>query len=84
MDLGGKKVLLVGLGILGGGVATANFLMREGALLTITDLKKEKEIRAKIKSNKIKREKLRREAVIFIVAVIGVILVANWVKPLLN
>lgn len=45
---------------------------------------REKEIRAKIKSNKVKRERLRREAVIFIVAVIGVILVANWVKPLLN
>jgi len=34
-----KKVLLVGLGTLGGGLAMANFLIREGAKLTITDLK---------------------------------------------
>jgi len=37
-----KKVLLVGLGILGGGVATAKWLIKNGANLTITDLKDEK------------------------------------------
>ncbi len=39
MDLKGKKVLLMGLGILGGGVATARFLAERGALLTVTDMK---------------------------------------------
>ena len=34
-----KKVLLMGLGILGGGVATARFLVEQGAILTVTDLK---------------------------------------------
>lgn len=40
-----KKVLLVGLGILGGGVATARFLLKQGAKLMITD-KRDKEILA--------------------------------------
>jgi len=39
MDLKDKKVLLVGLGILGGGVATAKWLYEQGAVLTVTDLK---------------------------------------------
>ncbi|PCI19529.1 UDP-N-acetylmuramoyl-L-alanine--D-glutamate ligase [Candidatus Wolfebacteria bacterium] len=52
MDLEGKKVLLVGLGILGGGTATANFLMKEGATLTITDLKKENEVSSSLKKLK--------------------------------
>lgn len=39
MDLKNKKVLLMGLGILGGGVATAKWLLGQGAVLTITDLK---------------------------------------------
>ncbi|HVZ11371.1 MAG TPA: UDP-N-acetylmuramoyl-L-alanine--D-glutamate ligase [Candidatus Paceibacterota bacterium] len=34
-----KKVLLFGLGILGGGVAAANWLVRRGAQVTVTDLK---------------------------------------------
>jgi len=34
-----KKVLLVGLGILGGGVSIANWLVKAGAKLTITDSK---------------------------------------------
>jgi len=37
--LKGKKVLLMGLGILGGGVASARWLLGQGALLTITDMK---------------------------------------------
>jgi len=44
MILKGKKVLLVGLGILGGGVATANFLLKQGARLIITDLRLKKEL----------------------------------------
>lgn len=34
-----KKVLLIGLGILGGGVTTANWLVKQGAKLAITDSK---------------------------------------------
>lgn len=34
-----KKVLLIGLGILGGGVSIANWLLKQGALLSITDSK---------------------------------------------
>jgi len=37
--LGGKKVLLMGLGILGGGAASARWLLEQGAILTITDMK---------------------------------------------
>lgn len=37
-----KKVLLVGLGILGGGVATAKFLLKNGATLSITDKRQSK------------------------------------------
>ncbi len=39
MELKNKKVLLVGLGTLGGGAATAKFLVDNGAILTVTDLK---------------------------------------------
>lgn len=39
MNLKDKKVLLMGLGILGGGVATARFLVDRGARLTVTDMK---------------------------------------------
>lgn len=41
MNLKGKKVLQMGLGILGGGAATARWLVSKGTLLTITDLKNE-------------------------------------------
>lgn len=49
-----KRVLLVGLGILGGGVATAKWLVKNGAKLTITDLKDEKYLSSSIK--KLERE----------------------------
>jgi UDP-N-acetylmuramoylalanine--D-glutamate ligase len=39
MDLKNKKVLQMGLGILGGGVATARFLVEQGTILTVTDMK---------------------------------------------
>lgn len=39
MNLRNKKVLMMGLGILGGGVATAEWLLEQGVDLTITDLK---------------------------------------------
>ncbi|MDD5760578.1 MAG: UDP-N-acetylmuramoyl-L-alanine--D-glutamate ligase [Candidatus Pacebacteria bacterium] len=40
-----KKVLVVGLGSLGGGVATCRWLIKHGAKLTITDLRNEKELK---------------------------------------
>ena len=43
-----KKVLLVGLGSLGGGLAMAKFLLKEGARLTITDLKTAHELKESI------------------------------------
>ncbi len=52
-----KKVLLVGLGILGGGLATADFLLKEGANLTITDKKNRKELRPVLK--KLKKRKIK-------------------------
>src|SRR3989338_4072502 len=39
-----KHVLLFGLGLLGGGVATANWLLKQGAHLTITDVKTKREL----------------------------------------
>ena len=54
-----KKILLVGLGVLGGGAATANFLLREGARLTITDLKSKNDLAKSLKKIKdIKKVKL--------------------------
>lgn len=49
MNLKGKKVLQMGLGILGGGVATARFLIAEGALVTITDLKSAEYLESSLK-----------------------------------
>ncbi len=40
-NLQNKKVLLMGLGVLGGGVATARFLALGGAEVTVTDFKTE-------------------------------------------
>jgi UDP-N-acetylmuramoylalanine--D-glutamate ligase len=40
----GMKVLVFGLGILGGGVAAANWLIRHKAKVTVTDLKPEAEL----------------------------------------
>lgn len=42
MNLKSKKVLLVGLGILGGGVSMAKWLLKQDVKLTITDLKERK------------------------------------------
>ncbi|MEK7566973.1 MAG: Mur ligase family protein [Patescibacteria group bacterium] len=39
LGFGGKKILLVGLGLQGGGEGVARFLLQAGAKLTITDLK---------------------------------------------
>ncbi len=39
MDLEGKRVLVWGLGVHGGGVGVAKWLVRQGARVTVTDLK---------------------------------------------
>src|SRR3989344_7267519 len=36
-----KRVLVFGLGLLGGGVATTNWLIKHGAHVTVTDMKSE-------------------------------------------
>jgi len=47
-----KKITLLGLGVLGRGVGDAEFLAKNGAILTITDLKTEKELNLSIKKLK--------------------------------
>lgn len=43
-DLAGRKVTVMGLGRHGGGVAAARWLAEQGALVTITDLRDEREL----------------------------------------
>ncbi|MBI5878958.1 MAG: UDP-N-acetylmuramoyl-L-alanine--D-glutamate ligase [Chloroflexi bacterium] len=45
MDLAGKRALVMGLGMHGGGVGVARFLARYGARVTVTDLKSEADLR---------------------------------------
>lgn len=47
-----KKVLIFGLGILGGGVATANWLLKQGAKITITDLKNKQQLKESLRKIK--------------------------------
>jgi UDP-N-acetylmuramoylalanine--D-glutamate ligase len=42
MDYSGMKVLIMGLGLNGGGLESARYLLRHGAELTVTDLRDEK------------------------------------------
>lgn len=51
-----KRVLLFGLGLLGGGVATANWFIKQGAKVTITDLKSKEELAPSLKALKGKFE----------------------------
>ncbi len=44
-----KKVLVMGLGILGGGLATAKWLVQQSALVRVTDLRSRSELAASIK-----------------------------------
>jgi len=44
-----KNVLVVGLGVLGGGVSTVKWLVRQGAKTTITDLQTKKQLQQSIK-----------------------------------
>lgn len=45
----GKKITMMGLGLLGRGVAVADFLASHGAELIVTDLKSEKELKSSLK-----------------------------------
>lgn len=48
-DYQGKKVLIMGLGLLGRGLADAEFFHQIGALVTVTDLKTKKELAKSLK-----------------------------------
>lgn len=48
-QLKNKRVLVFGLGLLGGGVATTNWLLDRGARVTVTDLKNEKQLASSVK-----------------------------------
>jgi UDP-N-acetylmuramoylalanine--D-glutamate ligase len=48
MDYSGFKVLVMGLGLHGGGLQSARFLLGKGADLTVTDLRDEKTLRPSI------------------------------------
>lgn len=56
-DLKGKKVLIFGLGLLGGGLSAAEFFAKHGSIITVTDLKSEKELAPSI--NKLKKFKIK-------------------------
>lgn len=45
-----QKVLVMGLGLLGGGIATTKWFVKHGAKVTVTDLKTKKELAVSIKS----------------------------------
>lgn len=44
MDLHGKQVLVWGLGVHGGGIGVARWLVKQGARVTVTDLKRAEEL----------------------------------------
>lgn len=52
MDIKNKKVLVFGFGILGGGLATTNWLLKHGAKVTVTDLKTKAELAPTLKKIK--------------------------------
>ncbi len=47
-DFKNKKVLVFGLGLLGGGVATTNWLLKQGAKVTVTDLKTQEQLQSSL------------------------------------
>jgi len=49
MDYSGLKALVMGLGLHGGGLASARFLLKRGAAVTVTDLRDEKTLQPSIK-----------------------------------
>ena len=56
MNFKNKNILVFGLGILGGGVSVVNWLLTQGAKITITDLKTKVQLKDSI--FKIKRKVL--------------------------
>lgn len=44
IDLRGKRVLVMGLGVHGGGLGVTRFLVEQGALVTVTDLRDEEQL----------------------------------------
>ena len=44
MDFKGKKILIMGLGLLGGGAACVKWFVKHGARVTVTDLKSKKQL----------------------------------------
>jgi UDP-N-acetylmuramoylalanine--D-glutamate ligase len=57
MDYSGKKVVVMGLGLNGGGLESARFLLNRGADVTVTDLRDEKTLLPSIEQ--LGREKVR-------------------------
>jgi UDP-N-acetylmuramoylalanine--D-glutamate ligase len=49
-DLKGMRVTVMGLGLHGGGLSTARFLAREGAIVTVTDMKDAEALAASVES----------------------------------
>lgn len=47
-DLAGKRVTVMGLGVLGGGAGVAAYLARHGALVTVTDMRDEQSLAASV------------------------------------
>ena len=50
MNLKGQRVTVMGLGLFGGGMGAVRFLVREGAVVTVTDLRPEKDLRASVRA----------------------------------
>ncbi len=48
MDLAGKRVLVMGLGVHGGGLGVAAWLVKQGARVTVTDLKNAEQLAASL------------------------------------
>ena len=48
----GKRITVMGLGLHGGGVGVAKFLVKAGARVTVTDLKTKKELAPSLKKLK--------------------------------
>src|SRR5574341_2040375 len=50
MDLKDKRVLVMGLGVHGGGLGVAQWLVKRGALVTVTDVKKPEELQPSLEA----------------------------------
>ena len=48
MELRGKRVLVMGLGVHGGGLGVTRWLLRQGAIVTVTDLKKAEQLQSSL------------------------------------